>query len=231
MFKFQIIEINTKDSLTLIGRQFRDEAFLIHGLETLSDQWWEQPIEDIAAAYKMLIGYNGALLKRLSNWRQKKYANFNPGWCCCDTAFILKITYKPNVYLNRFRFMRAAIELMKLGNTGEPSCPILPQHKLQFPTDAPGQKKKNAISFDHCVPQSSGLGATNCPICFCSLEANQMKGHTPWHIWLAFRDSIKDYARQVQSAKARLESKKMKPNGTTSAPTDKTACPTEHATL
>lgn len=210
MDKFKLLSVDNQEQLEWLGRHFIDEIYPVQGGMSLIEKWWETSIEDIACAYEMLRGHNGALLKKLRNWYQKKYTKFNPGWCLSDTAFIVVMNYKSGEYLNRFRFMRAAIELSKLAPVHEPICPALPFHKLQFPTTIAGIRKKNAVSFDHCVPVSSGLGPLYCPIHFCSLEANQMKGHTPWHVWNSYRDSMKDYVREVQSVTAKLKTNKIK---------------------
>jgi len=192
----EIRRITNKTDIDNLGRTFRKQAKKITGVpDALKDNWWESDIADIAAAFDMIKSRDEAVFKELKRWCQKEYDRFNCGWHENERIVVVRIESGMNSYTRRFKYMRAALELMKLGNAMK--CPFIAKHRLHIPKKKGQIAKPDAISFDHCIPQCNGIGAVNSPIMFCSREANQKRGNLKLEIWLTFAPEILGYADEI----------------------------------
>jgi hypothetical protein len=202
-FCIRIEPVTSPLLLKFIGRKFQTEAERINGKNTLCDDWYEKPIGNYAEAYDMLKGRNELVLWQLRRWYKNitKKAEFNPGWYTADSIYIVACNYKASLYLPRLRFMRLAIELLKLG--ARPQCPREKLH-LSFPETADALPK-DALSIDHCMPITSGFNKTDSPISLCSWESNHTRGDIPWPVWIGCPCTLEEYCTICKEAKSCLK--------------------------
>lgn len=202
-FTILIEPVSNQQLLRFTAKQIQREAEDIHGKETLCNEWIEKPINDYAEAYNLLAGRSELVHWQLQRWHQNltKKAEFNPGRCTKESIHIIAFCHKQSEYLRRLKFMRFAIELLKLGD--EPKCSRTGE-RLCFPVD-PSSHRPNAISIDHCMPATSGFRRTQSPISICSLESNQTRGDLPWPVWTGCPYDLKRYENECDAARRCLK--------------------------
>lgn len=197
-FRILVEPVSTQRLLQYTARQFQTEAEAIRGKGTLRDGWIEKPISNYAEAYNLFHGKSELIHWLLQRWHKNrtKKAEFNPGLCTKDSIHILAFCYKQSEYLSRLKYMRFALELLKLGD--EPRCPRTGE-LLKFP-ETPAALHPNAISIDHCLPMTSGFRKTQSPISICSWASNQTRGDLPWPVWMGCPCTENQYQNACEEA-------------------------------